>query len=144
MKEGWPLGGGDSPKVWRSEKRESPRQPRRLPPLLRKERSPTAVLCKSCPRAAGFVAFAAENGAAHLWLERHLIVFSAVITNDIETLWSVFTGGGLLRPALGASLWGHHVALVKNLLFFFGEKKGGFTLHARDLDVRHMLSPCCT
>src|SRR5687767_271634 len=99
------------------------------------------MLCEPRPRAAGFVAFAAKDGSPDLWLEGHLIVFSAVITNDIETLGSVVARRGLFRPALGASLWGHHVALVKDLLFFFGEKKGGFTLHARDLDVRHMLSP---
>jgi hypothetical protein len=87
------------------------------------------------------MAFPAEDRAAHLWLERHLIVLAAVVTHDLESLRCVVAFSGLLRSALGASLRRHHVPLVKDLLFFLCEKKGLFTLNARGFDVRHCYSP---
>ena len=85
------------------------------------------------------MAFATKYGPANLRLERYLVVLAAMIANDLEALRSFFTFCGLFRTALCTALWRHHVPLVKDLLFFFGEKEGLFTLNARGLDVRHIL-----
>jgi hypothetical protein len=82
---------------------------------------------------------AAKNGTAKLWLERNLIVLATVIADDIETLWSVVAKRGFFRTALGTPLRRHHVALVKNLLFLFGEKKNILALNTRNLNIRHCI-----
>jgi hypothetical protein len=87
------------------------------------------------------VAIATQDGSPDFRLKRNLIVLSAIVANDLVTLWRVFTLGCLLRPALRTPLGRHHVALVKDLLFFFREKKSLFTLNARSFDVRHTFSP---
>lgn len=81
--------------------------------------------------------FATQNGASDFWMERYLVVLSAVITNDIETLWRIVTCRGFLGSAFCATLRSHHIALVKHLLFLFGEQKDLFTLHTRNFYVRH-------
>ena len=81
--------------------------------------------------------FPAQHRAADLGLKWNLIVFAAMIANYLEASWSSVTLTGFFRPALRASLRGHHVSLVKDLLFLFGEKEGLFTLNARGIDVRH-------
>ena len=85
--------------------------------------------------------FAAKDGPSNLWLERNLVVFPAIVADDLVSFWSVVAIGRLSRTALGAALRGHHVALVKDLLFFFREKKGLFALNARGFDVRHKFAP---
>jgi len=87
------------------------------------------------------VAFATEYGSPDLRLEWYLVVLPAMVANDLESFWSLATFGRFSRTALGAALRGHHIALVKDLLFFFGEKEGLFALNARGFDVRHNFSP---
>ena len=96
---------------------------------------------ESRARATGLVAFATEYGSPDLRLEWYLVVLPAVVANDLESFWSLATFGRFSRATLGAALGGHHVALVKDLLFFFGEKEGLFALNARGFDVRHNFSP---
>lgn len=67
----------------------------------------------------------------------YLIVLSTVIANDVEALWRIVADRSLFGSALGTTLRRHHIALVKHLLFFFGEQKDLFTLHTRDLYIRH-------
>jgi hypothetical protein len=87
------------------------------------------------------VAIATQNGPPNFRLKRNLIVLAAMIANDLESLRLIFTLPRFLRPALRTPLRRHHVALVKDLLLLFGEKKGLFTLNARCFDVRHTFSP---
>lgn len=86
------------------------------------------------------MAFLAKDGPTDLGLERHLIVFAAMIANDLETRRSVLGERGFLRTAFGAPLWCHHVALVKVLLLFFSEKKNLLALNTRNLYIRHLIS----
>ena len=65
-------------------------------------------------------------------------MFTAIVTYDLKTLRSVLASRRLFRTALRTTLWGHHVALVKDLLFLFGEKESLFALNARCFDVRHI------
>jgi hypothetical protein len=90
------------------------------------------------PRPASLVAVATQDCATDFRLEWNLIVASAIVADNLVALWSVFTFGYFLRPALRTALRGHHVPLVKDLLLLFGEKEGLFTLNARGLDVRHI------
>jgi len=83
------------------------------------------------------MAFATENRSADLGLKRHLIVLTAVVANDLESLSSIVTFSRLFRTTLCTPLRRHHVPLVKDLLFLFGEKKRLFTLNASGLNVRH-------
>lgn len=87
------------------------------------------------------MAFTAEHSTPHFWLERDLIVLTTIVTNDLESLRSVLRFGDLSRATLRAALGRHHVPLVKDLLLFFGEQEGLFTLNARGFDVRHYFSP---
>ena len=81
--------------------------------------------------------FTAKNGSPDLGMERDLVMLSAIVTNDIETLWRIVTCRGFFGSAFGATLRSHHIALVKHLLFLFGEQKDLFTLHTRNFYVRH-------
>jgi hypothetical protein len=83
--------------------------------------------------------FAAQNGASDLRLKRHLIVFAAVVADDLETLRRVFTGRRFFRAAFQAPLRRHHIALVKYFLFLFGEKKDLLTLNTRNFQIRHRI-----
>lgn len=85
--------------------------------------------------------FTTQNRSTYFWLEGDLVMFPAVVANYFEPLTSVVAFGSLLRTALGTPLWRHHVPLIKDLLFFFGEKEGLFALNARCFDVRHNFSP---
>ena len=82
--------------------------------------------------------FATQNRPSNFRLKRHLIVLAAVVTDDLKTLPSVVACGRLFGTAFRAALGSHHIALVKDLLFFFRKKKGFFTLNARGFDVRHI------
>jgi hypothetical protein len=62
------------------------------------------ALGKTSTRSTGFVAFTTKYGAADLWLERNLIVLTAVIANYLEFLGSVTAGCRFLRSAVGTSL----------------------------------------
>lgn len=84
---------------------------------------------------------AAENRSSHFGLKRNLIVLAAIVADDLEAFRSVFAFRRLLGAAFRTTLRRHHVALVKDLLLFLGEQESFFTLNARGLDVRHMLSP---
>lgn len=99
------------------------------------------ILRKPGARPAGFVAFATQDGSADFRLKRNLIVFAAMVAHDLVSLRCVLTLARFFRPAFRTPLWRHHVALVKDLLFLLGEKKGLFTLNARGFDVRHTFSP---
>lgn len=81
---------------------------------------------------------AAEHCSTDLRLEWNLIVLPAVVADDLVAFGCIDTIGRFLRTTLCATLRGHHVALVKDLLLFLGEKEGLFTLHARSFDVRHI------
>jgi len=85
------------------------------------------------------MALATKHRSPDLWLKWNLIVLTAIVADDLETLRCIVTLTGLLRPAFCAPLRRHHVALVKDLLLLFGEKEGLFTLNARGLYVRHMV-----
>jgi len=65
-------------------------------------------------------------------------MFAAVVTDDLETLPSVVACSRLFGTAFRTALGSHHIALVKDLLFFFRKKKSLFTLNARCFDVRHI------
>jgi len=91
----------------------------------------------SSPRAAGFVTIFAEHRAADLWLERHGVVASAMIADDLKTLRSILALRSFLRTAFRTPLRLHHVTLVKDLLIFFAKDKNIFTLNTRYLDIRH-------
>ena len=67
------------------------------------------------------MAVAAKHRASHLGLERDLVMFAAMIADDLKALWRVFTLRGLFRSALWAPLRRHQVPLVKDLLLLFGE-----------------------
>jgi len=84
------------------------------------------------------VTFATQNGSSDLRLKRNLIVFAAIVTDDLETLPSVIPCGRFFGTAFRTTLGRHHIALVKDLLFFFRKKKSLFTLNARCFDVRHI------
>jgi len=87
------------------------------------------------------VALATQYGATDLRLKRDVIVLAAMVADYLKTFRRTVTLSGFFRPALRASLRRHHVPLIKDLLFLFGEKEGLFTLNARSFDVRHTLSP---
>ncbi|MEO8574004.1 MAG: hypothetical protein ABI481_08535, partial [Pyrinomonadaceae bacterium] len=70
------------------------------------------------------------------------IVLPAMVANDLEAFWRAVAFTRFFGSALRAALRGHHVSLVKDVLFLFGEKEGFFTLNARGFDVRHIQSPC--
>ena len=81
--------------------------------------------------------FATEDRPPDLWLERNLVMLAAVIADDLEPLSGIVAFSRLLRAALSTALRRHHVPLVKDLLFLFGEKESVFTLNASGLNVRH-------
>jgi hypothetical protein len=83
------------------------------------------------------VTILAKDAAAGLWLERHGVVFAAVIADDLKALWRIFGESSFLCAALRAPLRSHHVPLVVKLLVLFGEEKYLFALHARDIDIGH-------
>jgi len=68
-----------------------------------------------------------------------MIVLPTMVAEDLEPFWSVTALGSFFRTAFSAPLRSHHIALVKNLLFLFGEKESLFALNASVLDVRHMI-----
>ena len=86
------------------------------------------------------MALTAQNCTPDLWLEGYVIVFTAIVANDLEAFRGTVAFGSFLRATFCATLWRHHVALVKDLLFLLGEKEGVFTLNARCFDVRHTRS----
>jgi hypothetical protein len=83
------------------------------------------------------VAFATEDGAADLRLERHLVVLAAVVADDLVSLRRVLALPGPFRSAFRATLRGGHVALVKHFLFLLREEELLFALNARCFDIRH-------
>jgi hypothetical protein len=85
--------------------------------------------------------FAAKDGPSNLRLKGDLVMLPAVVTDDLESFRNVVALSNFSRAALCAALRGHHVALVKDLLFLFSEKEGLFALHARCFDVRHKFAP---
>lgn len=95
---------------------------------------------KPCARPARFVTLLTQHRAADLWLERHSVVFAAVVANDLKPLWRIVAHRSALRPAARASLRGHHIALVKLLLVLFGKKKDLLALHTRNFDIRHRVT----
>lgn len=85
----------------------------------------------------GLVAFAAQYRTPGFWLERHLVVFAAIVANYFVLLWCVFAISGLFRATARTPLRLRHVALIELTLFFFGEKEYLFALNTRDFDIRH-------
>jgi hypothetical protein len=84
------------------------------------------------------VTLAAQDGAAEFWLERNVIVFAAVVANDVETFRRVHRSCRFFRAAFCAALRGQHIALVKYLLLLFSEEKGLLALNTRNFNVRHL------
>jgi hypothetical protein len=97
------------------------------------------VLRPARSRLAGRMALATKHGPSNLWMERDLIMLTAIIANYIEAFRRVFAAAGcrLFRAAFCATLWGHHIALVEHLLFLFCEQKDLLTLNTRNFYVRH-------
>jgi hypothetical protein len=81
--------------------------------------------------------FFAEDCSAHLGLEGYLVVFAAIIANDLKPLWRLFPFRSFFRAALCASLRRHHISLVKRFLLFLCEHEYLFTLNTRDFNVGH-------
>jgi len=79
----------------------------------------------------------AQHRASDFRLKRDVIVFAAVVADNIETDGRVFAARRFFRAAFRTPLRRHHIPLVKNSLFFFREKKNVFTLHARHFSIRH-------
>ena len=95
------------------------------------------TLRKSDTRFACIEAFAAQNFAPDFWLKRHVIVFAAVVADDFKFFRCITARCRLFRAAFRASLRRHHIALVKNFLIFFREKKNFLALNTRDFNIRH-------
>jgi hypothetical protein len=81
--------------------------------------------------------FFTEDCSAHLGLEGDLIVFAAIVANDLKTLWRLFPLCSFFGAALCAPLRCHHISLVKRFLFFLCEHEDLFTLNTRDFNVGH-------
>jgi hypothetical protein len=84
------------------------------------------------------MALAAKDRTPDFWLERDLVMLSAMIANDLEFLGRIHAGCGLFRATFSATLGRRHVALVEHFLFFFREEKRLFALNANGLNVRHL------
>ena len=84
------------------------------------------------------MALFAKDRAAHLWLERYLIMLAAVVANDLKSFRCVLGDGCLFRTAFGASLRRHHIALIKHLLVFFSKREDVPALNTRDFYVWHI------
>jgi hypothetical protein len=83
------------------------------------------------------MAFATEYRPSCFGLERHLVVFAAIVANDLKPFRRIAARSCLLRTAFSTPLRSGHVPLVKHFLFLFGEKKRLSTLNASGLDIRH-------
>ena len=79
----------------------------------------------------------AQNRTPDFRLKRHMVVFAAMVADNIEPRRSVNARRRFFRAAFSASLRRHHISLIKNSLFFFGVNKHFFTLHARHFSIRH-------
>jgi len=90
------------------------------------------------------MAFFAEDSAADFRLERHLIVLSAIVADDLKARWCFFTCSRFFCTTFCAPLRRHHITLVKGFLFLFCEQKGLFTLNTRNLNVGHLFPPNLT
>src|SRR5438445_5519600 len=98
----------------------------------------TRNLCPVRPRLTGCMAFAAQDRSADFWMKRHLIVLSAIIADNIESFWRIVACCRcFFGSAPGTTLRRHHIALVKHLLFLFGEQEDLFTLNTRNFYIRH-------
>jgi len=73
--------------------------------------------------------FFTEDRSANLGLEGYLVVFAAIVANDLKPLWRIFARCSLFSAAFCASLRRHHIALVKRFLFFLCEHEDLFTLN---------------
>jgi hypothetical protein len=92
---------------------------------------------KAGTRAASFETVTTEHRTARLRLEGHLVVFAAVVTNDLKPGRSVISLDGLFGTAARTPLRRHHVSLIKRLLFLLSEDKDLFALNTRYLYIRH-------
>ena len=97
----------------------------------------SVISSESHSRFARVVAFAAQNLASDLRLKRNLVVFAAVVADDLEFGGRVFASRRFFRTAFRTPLRRHHIALVKNFLFLLGEKKNFLTLNTRNFNIRH-------
>lgn len=76
------------------------------------------------------MAFTAKHTPADLWLERDLVMPPAMVANYLKSLRGILSGRRFLCTASWAPLRRHHVPLITQLLFLFGEKKSRFALNA--------------
>jgi hypothetical protein len=88
-------------------------------------------------RASCLVTIATEHRSADLWLERYLVVLTAMVANDLEPLLGLIAFGRFLCPAFRTPLGCHQISLIEDLLFFFGEYKILLTLHADSFNIGH-------
>jgi hypothetical protein len=88
-------------------------------------------------RLAGRMTFTAEYRSPDLGMKRDVIMLPAVIANDVESLRRIISRCGFFSTAFRTTLRRHHITLVKHLLFLFSEQEDLFTLHTRDLYIRH-------
>ena len=84
------------------------------------------------------MAFLAEYRASYFGLKRNLIVFTAIVANDLKSCRGALSNGGFLRAAFRAPLRRHHIALIKHLLVFFGKQEDVPALNTRDFYVWHI------
>ena len=95
-------------------------------------------------RLACGMTVAAKHRSSDLWMKRYVVVLSAIVADDLETLVGVIRHGcRLFTSALGTTLRRHHIALVEHLLFLFSKQKNLLTLHTRNFYVRHRCTLLC-
>ncbi len=86
--------------------------------------------------------FPAKYRTACLWLERHSVMFTAIVTNYFEPLRRFgVTYCSFFRAAFGTPLRRHHIPLIEHFLVLFAKNEDLFALHTWDFDIRHTLPP---
>lgn len=81
--------------------------------------------------------FFAQNRTSDFRLKRNVVVFAAVVADDLKFTRRVCAQSGFFRAAFRTPLRLHHIALVKCLLFLFREDKRIFALHTGNFYVGH-------
>lgn len=87
------------------------------------------------------MALAAEDRAAGFWLERHSVMFAAIVANYFESLGCVVADRGLFGAAFRTPLRRHHIPLIEHFLVFLTKNEDLFALHTWNFDIRHTLPP---
>jgi hypothetical protein len=83
------------------------------------------------------VTLAAQNLAPDFRLKRDVVVLAAMVADDFVFLRRICALRRFFRAAFRTPLRRHHIALVKNILFFLGKEKDVFALNTRNFNIRH-------